>query len=98
VFGGHYHASFGRYAESGPYTDGALVPVFLSGSAHYGTMLVTRFTGGKMYVWVLRVDQFNGATLQVRQAGVFSDVADLAALFDVCPACTPTYEYVLPLR
>jgi cytolysin (calcineurin-like family phosphatase) len=98
VFGGHYHGSSGRYAESGPYSDGKLVPAFLSGSAHYGTMLVDRFTNGKLYVWVLRVDQFNGGTLQVRQGGVFANVGDLSTLFDVCPVCAPTYEYVYDLR
>jgi cytolysin (calcineurin-like family phosphatase) len=98
VYGGHYHASYGRYAESGPYSDGKVVPVFLSGSAHYGTMLVSRFINGKLYVWVLRVDQFNGAKLQVQQGGVFQDVTDLSTLFDVCPGCTTTYEYAYDFR
>jgi cytolysin (calcineurin-like family phosphatase) len=98
VYAGHYHSIYGRYAESGPYTDGKSVPVFLSGSAHYGTMLVSRFTGGKLYLWVLRVDQFNGATLQFRQGGTFHDVTDLSTLFDVCPSCTTTYEYAYDFR
>lgn len=98
VYAGHYHSSYGLYAESGPYTDGTSVPVFLSGSAHYGTMLVSRFTNGKLYVWVLRVDHFNGAPLQVRQSGSFQDVTDLSTLFDVCPGCTTTYEYVYDFR
>jgi hypothetical protein len=72
--------------------------VLLSGSAHYGTMLVSRFTGGKLYVWVLRVDQFNGATLQVQRSGSFEDVTDLSTLFDVCVGCTTTYEYVYDFR
>lgn len=98
VYAGHYHGTYGRYVESGPYTDGAPVPVFLSGSAHYGTMIVTRFTSDKLYVWVLRVDQFNGATLQVRRNGVFEDVTDLSTLFDVCPSCSTTYEYAYDYR
>lgn len=98
VYAGHYHGTFGRYAESGPYTDGKPVPVFLSGSAHYGTILVTRFTNDKLYVWVLRVDQFNGATLQVQRNGLFEDVTDLSTLFDVCSGCTTTYEYVYDFR
>jgi hypothetical protein len=98
VYAGHYHANYGRYTEAGPFSDGKPVPVFLSGSAHYGTMLVSRFTGGKLYVWVLRVDQFDGATLQVRRNGVFEDVTDLSTLFDVCPGCTTTYEYAYDFR
>jgi cytolysin (calcineurin-like family phosphatase) len=98
VYAGHYHSIYGRYTESGPYTDGASVPVLLSGSAHYGTMLVSRFTGGKLYVWVLRVDQFNGATLQVQRSGSFEDVTDLSTLFDVCVGCATTYEYVYDFR
>ena len=98
VYGGHYHGSYGRYAESGPYSDGKMVPVFLSGSAHYGTMLVSRFSHGRLYLWVLRVDHFNGAKLQVRQGGVFQDVTDLSTLFDVCAGCTTTYEYAYDYR
>lgn len=98
VYAGHYHGSYGLYTQSGPYTDSSLVPVFLSGSVHYGTMLVTRFTAGKLYVWVLRVDHFNGAPLQVRQAGVFENVTDLSTLFDVCPTCPVTHEYVYDFR
>jgi cytolysin (calcineurin-like family phosphatase) len=98
VYAGHYHGTYGRYTESGPYTDGTVVPVFLSGSAHYGTILVSRFTNGRLYVWVLRVDQFNGATLQVQRSGVFEDVSDLSTLFDICPGCTTSYEYVYDFR
>jgi hypothetical protein len=98
VYAGHYHSIFGRYTESGPYTDGKRVPVFLSGSAHYGTMIVTRFTNAKLYVWVLRVNQLNGGALQVARNGVFEDVTDLSTLFDVCPGCTTTYQHVYDFR
>jgi hypothetical protein len=57
------------------------VPVLLSGSAHYGTFLVTRYAGTRLNVWVMAVDHFNGARLRVRRGGSFVDAGDLAQLF-----------------
>ena len=48
---------------------GKAMPVFLAGSAHMGTFLVTRFVNGKMYTWVMQADQFNGGQLRVLYNG-----------------------------
>jgi cytolysin (calcineurin-like family phosphatase) len=99
VFAGHYHASYGLYDDTkGPYADGKRVPAFLSGSAHYGTFLVSRFVGGKMYVWVLVVDHFDGAKLYVKRDGVLHDASHPSQLFDVCAGCNRYYEDVYDLR
>jgi cytolysin (calcineurin-like family phosphatase) len=97
VFAGHYHASWGRYDSMGPYGDGKPVPAFLSGSAHYGTFLVARITGGKLYVWVLVVDHFDGARLYVERDGKRTSAGG-ASMFDVCAGCTRYYQDVYDLR
>ncbi len=75
----------------GPYGDRKPVPAFLSGSAHYGTFLVGRFTGGKLYVWVLVVDHFDDAKLYIERdghryaAGAASHVRRLLELHPLLP-------------
>lgn len=98
LFAGHWHERYGRYAETGPYSDGRKMPVFTSGSAHYGTFLVTRFVNGKMYVWVMSVDQFGGGSLRVKYNNTYYAASNLNGIFDVCTGCSRYYEYVYDLR
>ena len=81
----------------GPYGDRKPVPAFLSGSAHYGTFLVGRFTGGKLYVWVLVVDHFDDAKLYIERDATATPPAP-PPMFDVCSSCTRYYQDVYDLR
>lgn len=98
VFAGHWHSVYGEYEQKGPFSDGHRVPVLLSGSAHYGTFLATRYLGGKLYVWTFMVDHFDGAKLKVRTDGVFEDASDLGSVLNVCDGCARFYDYVYDLR
>jgi len=98
VYAGHWHGTFGEWETRGPYRDGRRVPVLLSGSAHHGTFLVTRFAGDKMYVWVMSVDHFHDAVLRVRYNGAYHDASDLGSIFQVCDGCARYHDYVYDLR
>jgi hypothetical protein len=98
VFAGHWHGTYGEWEQQGPFADGRRVPVLLSGSAHYGTFLVTRYLGNKLYVWVFVVDQFDGAKLKVRREGKLHDAGDLGSIFNVCASCQRYYDYEYDLR
>lgn len=97
VFAGHWHGTYGRFEERGPFSDGQRVPVFLSGSAHYGTFLVTRFTAGRMYVWVFSVDHYGDGGLRVHHDGIH-DVSNLGDVLQTCAGCPRYYTHVSELR
>jgi cytolysin (calcineurin-like family phosphatase) len=98
VFAGHWHGTWGEWEQRGPFADGRRVPVLLSGSAHHGTFLVTRYLGGRLYVWTFMVDHFDGAKLKVRSGGVFREVGDLGNVLRVCQGCARFYDYAYDLR
>ncbi|WP_224243479.1 metallophosphoesterase [Hyalangium gracile] len=97
IYSGHEHSHFGRIQELGPYAGGKMLPVFRSGAAHYGTFMVARFLNGKMYVWLMSVDQFNqGRKLRVHYNGALHDATNLDAIFNV--SGTRYYQYVYDMR
>jgi len=97
VYAGHWHTYYGLH-ETLWTNGGRPVPVFLSGSAHMGTFLVSRYLNNKVYTWVMAVDQFNGGRLRVRYNGNTYDVATTGGLFDVCTGCARYYQYEHDLR
>ncbi|MFP2905618.1 metallophosphoesterase [Pyxidicoccus sp. 3LFB2] len=97
VYAGHWHWLYGL-DDFAPTSSGQSVPVFISGSAHTGTFLVTRFVNNKMYTWVMSVDQFNGGGLRVRYNGNHYNVASTPGLFDVCTGCSRYYQEVFDMR
>ncbi|WP_164011879.1 metallophosphoesterase [Pyxidicoccus trucidator] len=96
VYAGHWHGTYGRY-ETRAMNDGRGMPVFLGGSAHVGSFLVTRFVNNKMYTWVMSVDQFNGGGLRVLYNGN-AYAASTPGLFDVCTGCSRYYQDVFDMR
>jgi hypothetical protein len=97
VYAGHWHGDYGLY-ETRWMSDSKIMPVFLSGSAHMGTFLVTRFLNNKMYTWVMAADQFNGGALRVRYNGTWYNAASTSGLFDVCTGCARYYQDEYDLR
>jgi hypothetical protein len=100
VFCGHFHGSWGEFDRKGPFADGKSVPVLLSGSAHYGTFLLTRYTDTQMYVWVMQADPWNNGALHILYPDDSTkvDVSDLASKLDVSPGAPRYYRYVYDLR
>lgn len=96
VYAGHWHGTYGRY-DTRWMNDGKAMPVFLSGAGHYGTFLVTRFTGGKMYTWLMQADQFNGGALRVLYNGG-AYALSTPGLFDTCSGCARYYQDVFDMR
>jgi cytolysin (calcineurin-like family phosphatase) len=97
VYAGHWHGYYGR-DETRWMNDGKAMPVFLSGSAHLGTFLVTRFVNDKTYTWVMAVDQFNGGQLRVLYNGTYYPAASTPGLFDTCAGCSRYYQEVFDMR
>lgn len=83
VFAGHLHFTAG-VQEDVPYNGGGTIPVLLSGSANFGTYLVTRYTGNLMQVWRLRFDHFTGM-LYVFRNGTDVAVSNYASVFNGAP-------------
>jgi hypothetical protein len=96
VYVGHYHSYYGLQ-DTVLTNSGRRVPVFISGSAHMGTFLVTRYTNNKLYTWVMGVDQLNGGRLRVRYDNTWYD-ALTGGLFDVCNGCARYYQFEYELR
>ncbi|WP_257463557.1 pre-peptidase C-terminal domain-containing protein [Archangium lipolyticum] len=97
VFAGHRHELFGLTGFSG---DGTNVPIFHSGSAHYGTFLVTRFFDNKMYVWMMEINQLGDGSLRIVHPNTDEriPVSNLTDKFDVCTGCTQYYKYVIDMN
>ncbi|HEX4421081.1 MAG TPA: hypothetical protein VH165_24355, partial [Kofleriaceae bacterium] len=105
VFTGHWHGDYGRFASAGTRN----IPVFISGSAHYGTFFVTRYTSDTMYVWLMQADPFNGGALNVICSDNSNAGQDLPGLdktirvsslssnlFDTSSSCPWKYPLLVP--
>lgn len=97
IYAGHWHGTIGQYETVG-IANGGQVPVLLSGSAHYGSFLVTRYMNDRMRVWVMRTDHFDNRRLRVQrnQGDIYAD--NLNNVFADCGNCAPTWTYEYTLR
>jgi hypothetical protein len=92
VYAGHWHGTIGQWEQIGPFADGRTIPVLLSGSAQYGSFLVTQYLSDRMRVWVMRVDHFHDARLRVQRSGGDIPADNLGNVFG---NATWSYEYGL---